>query len=135
MTHDGAPVSLEELGLTLEPLKFMEFSLEGTTQAVLIGREGACIVNIPAPARYAIHKLIVYGERDASARVKAIKDIAQVASLVEWHLDNGQAAQINAAWRDALGRGKGWRARALEGLAALLARHPALDDKALWRQR
>ena len=135
MTRDGAPVVLKDLGLTLEPLKFMEFSLEGTTQAVLISREGACIVNLPAPARYAIHKLIVYGERDASARVKAVKDLAQVAALAEWHLDNGQAAQINAAWRDALRRGKGWRARAREGLAALLSRYPALDHKALWQQR
>ena len=135
MTRDGEPVALADLGLTLEPLKFMEFSLEGTTQAVLIGREGGCIVNIPAPARYAVHKLIVYGEREASDRVKATKEIAQVASLAEWHLDNGQAAQVNAAWRDALGRGKDWRARALEGLAALLARYPQLDEKALWRRQ
>jgi hypothetical protein len=56
-------VVMEQLGVALEPLKFMEFSLEGTTQTALFSREGACIVNIPAPERYAVHKLIVHGER------------------------------------------------------------------------
>ncbi len=135
MTRNGAPVVPKELGLALEPLKVMELSLEGTTQAVLIGREGACVVNIPAPARYAAHKLLVFGERETSARVKALKDLAQVAALVQWHLETGQASAFNAAWRDLLGRGKGWRARALEGHAALLTRYPDLEVKVLWRQR
>ena len=129
----NAPVRIDELGLTLEPLKFMEFSLEGTTQAALLGRDGAPLVNIPAPARYAVHKLIVFGERDAASRVKAVKDIAQSAALAEWHLTNDQAAEFNAAWNDALARGKGWTQRARQGQRALVARHPALADAALWR--
>ncbi|WP_372527313.1 GSU2403 family nucleotidyltransferase fold protein [Piscinibacter sp.] len=133
LTSDGEPVVIDRLGLALEPLKFMEFSLEGTTQAALLSRDGACLVNIPAPARYAVHKLIVYGERDTAARVKALKDIEQAAALAEWHLRAGQAATFNAAWVDALKRGKGWRTRAQEGRSALVAKHPALDDKALWR--
>ena len=133
MTRSGRPVVIDELGLALEPLKFMEFSLEGITQAALLSRDGACVVNVPSPARYAIHKLIVFGERDAASRVKAVKDIEQAAALAEWHLVNGQAAAFNEAWRDALGRGKGWRTRASEGRRAMLSRYPSLDDKALWR--
>ena len=129
----NAPVHIKDLGLTLEPLKFMEFSLEGTTQAALLGRDGAPLVNVPAPARYAVHKLIVYGEHDAASRVKAVKDIAQSAALAEWHLLNDQAADFNAAWNDALARGKGWAQRARQGQRALVARHPALADAALWR--
>ncbi len=129
----NAPVHIGDLGLTLEPLKFMEFSLEGTTQAALLGRDGAPLVNVPAPARYAVHKLIVHGERDAASRAKAVKDIEQSAALVEWHLDNDQAATFNDAWNDALGRGKGWAQRARQGQRALLARHPALADASLWR--
>jgi hypothetical protein len=132
MTRDGDPVLIPDLGLALEPLKFMEFSLEGTTQAALLSSDGACIVNIPAPERYAVHKLIVHGERPIAERPKAIKDIEQAAALVEWHLDSGRAESFNAAWRDALGRGKGWRQRANEGRAALLSRHPQLIDRSLW---
>jgi hypothetical protein len=131
-TRDGEPVVIDHLGLALEPLKFMEFSLEGTTQGALLSREGACIVNLPDPARYAVHKLIVFGERDAATRAKALKDIEQAAALAEWHLINGQATAFNAAWNDALSRGKGWKSRVAQGRKALVARHPALDDKALW---
>jgi hypothetical protein len=132
-TRDGEPVVVDHLGLALEPLKFMEFSLEGTTQGALLSREGACVVNLPDPARYAVHKLIVFGERDAAMRAKALKDIEQAAALAEWHLLYGQAAAFNAAWNDALARGKGWRSRAAQGRKALVARHPALDDKSLWQ--
>lgn len=132
LTRSKGPVSVANLGLSLEPLKFMEFSLEGTTQAALLGRAGACRVNIPSPPRYAVHKLVVYGERDTASRAKANKDIEQAAALAEWHLHNDQADQFNAAWSDALSRGPGWRKRALQGQRALLAKHPALDAKALW---
>ncbi len=132
-TRDGEPVLIEHLGLALEPLKFMEFSLEGTTQGALLSREGACVVNLPDPARYAVHKLIVFGERGVAMRAKALKDVEQSAALAEWHLSNGQAAAFNSAWNDAIARGKGWRSRATQGQKALVIRHPTLDDEALWR--
>ncbi len=131
-TRSGSTVFMEELGLALDPLKFMEFSLEGTTQAALFSREGACMVNLPAPARYAVHKLVIHGERSLAERVKAVKDIEQAAALAQWHHDNGQADVFNAVWRDALARGKGWRQRAVQGRDALLKRHPQLALDALW---
>lgn len=132
-TRRGEPVVIEHLGLALEPLKFMEFSLEGTTQAAVLSRAGACVVNLPEPARYAVHKLIVFGERDAATRTKAVKDIEQSAALAQWHLQSGQTRAFNRAWNDATGRGRGWRSRATKGRDALLARYPSLDDRRLWR--
>jgi hypothetical protein len=131
-TRRGRPVVLEELNLALEPLKFMEFSLEGTTQGCLISRAGACTVNLPAPARYAVHKLIVFGERPEAQRTKARKDLLQAASLAEYHARSGEAGAFNEAWRDALGRGRGWKSRALEGKQALLRLAPDLDLPGLW---
>lgn len=58
-----AQVAFAELGLAPQPLEFMEFSLQGSIHGCLVAREGACTVNLPEPARYAVHKLIVYGER------------------------------------------------------------------------
>lgn len=132
LTRAKGPVAIEHLGLALEPLKFMEFSLEGTTQAALLSRAGACLVNIPSPPRYAVHKLVVFGERDTASRAKASKDIEQAAALAEWHLVNEQADRFNAAWTDALSRGRGWKTRALQGQRALLAKYPALASQALW---
>lgn len=127
-TRSGGPVVLPELGLTLECLKFMEFSLVGTTQAVLLSREGACIVNIPAPERYAIHKLIVYGERPINERVKANKDLGQAASIFKVLFDSGNVDLIRRAWTDAISRGPGWVKRLNQGKAALLRQYPELLD-------
>jgi hypothetical protein len=90
------------------------------------------MVNLPAPERYAVHKMIVYGERPVAQRSKATKDLLQAASLVGYFRQIGQADVFNAAWRDALGRGKGWQKRAFEGRAALLRLMPELADEVLW---
>jgi hypothetical protein len=132
MVRGAGPVLMPDLNLALEPLKFMEFILEGTTQACLIARTGACIVNVPAPERFAVHKLIIHGERPSRERTKARKDLFQVISLAAYFLANGQAPSFNAAWREALERGRGWRLRAKEGQAALLALAPELDVHDLW---
>lgn len=132
MTRKGQPVQMPELNLTLEPLKFMEFSLEQTTQGCVFSNPGACTVNLPAPERYAVHKLIVFGERPVAERAKATKDLLQAASLASYFLENGQAETFNAAWQDAIGRGKGWRSRAKQGKAALLRLAPDLAGEELW---
>jgi hypothetical protein len=132
-TRGGKPVVMPELNLALEPLRFMEFSLEGTTQGCSIGRIGARIVKLPAPERYAVHKLMVYGERPRAERAKAIKDLLQAASLASYFLQTGQAEVFNVAWHDALARGKGWRERLLQGKSALLRLASDVDDSALWK--
>jgi len=112
-----------------------EFSLEGTTQGCIFGSAGACTVNLPAPERYAVHKLIVHGERPVSERTKAKKDLLQSASLVEYFDRSRQARSFNAAWNDAIERGPGWRKRALEGKKALLHMAPELDKAPLWKTK
>ena len=128
------PVIMPELNLALEPLKFMEVSLEAPVQVCIAAQAGACMVNAPAPERYAIHKLIVAGERPAEERTKARKDLLQAASLASWFVEAGDSRAFNAAWRDALRRGKSWRARLLRGKTALLKIAPELDAVELWRE-
>ncbi len=135
MVRRSGPVVMPELNLALEPLKFMEFILEETTQACLIARTGACVVNVPAPERFAVHKLIVHGERPTRERTKARKDLLQVGSLAAYFLASAQATAFNAAWREALARGPGWRLRAEKGRAALIAIAPELDAAELWSGR
>ena len=132
MTRDGAPVEMPDMNLALEPLKFMEFSLEQTVQGCVFSNLGACVVNLPAPERLAVHKLIVYGERPARERTKSMKDLLQAVSLASYFLENGQADVFNSAWRDAIGRGKGWLTRVTQGRDALLRLAPDLAAKELW---
>jgi len=125
-TRTGGPVILPELGLALERLKFMEYSLVDTTQALILSKEGGCIVNIPAPERYAVHKLIIYGERPVSDRSKANKDLGQAAAIFKVLFEGGNASLVRDAWTDALSRGPGWVKRLNQGKLAMLRQYPEL---------
>jgi hypothetical protein len=127
-SESDAPVMVENLDVALQPLRFMEFSLEAVQQATLFDPTGrAVVVNLPAPERYAVHKLLVVGERTGAWRAKVPKDLSQAASLIEYF---GDAAPdlLADAWKDVLGRGPGWRKRAIEGRAALRRLDPDLAD-------
>ncbi len=118
------PVHIENLDVALQPLRFMEFSLEDVQQATLFDRTGrSVVVSLPAPQRYAVHKLLVIGERTGRFKAKVSKDVAQAASLIEYFLASDPGA-LQAAWVDALARGPGWRKRAREGRKALAAAAP-----------
>lgn len=134
MTRAGKPVSMPDLNLVLEPLKFMEFLLEQPVQGCIFANPGACTVNLPAPERYAVHKLIIHGERPVAERAKATKDLLQAASLLSYFLESGQSAVFNKAWHDALGRGRGWQTRAIQGKKALLRIAPELASDTLWNR-
>lgn len=134
MTRNRKTFVMPNLNLALQPLKFMEFSLEQPVQGCLFSNLGACIVNLPAPERYAIHKLVIHGERPVEQRTKAAKDLLQAAGLAGYFLHSDQTDVFNAAWRDAIGRGKGWQTRARKGRAALLKIAPELSSDDLWRE-
>ncbi len=119
------PIHLPDLQVTLQPLKFMEYSLEDTLQGVLLSRRGPLVVNLPQPQRYALHKLIVHGERSGDLRTKAVKDLDQSACLLAWFLDH-EPESLHDAWSDLRSRGKGWLSRLTVGAAALDRRHPGL---------
>jgi hypothetical protein len=116
------------LNVCLQPLKFMEFSLESTTQTVLISGERSLLVNIPSPMRYALHKLVIMGEREESFRVKIQKDAGQVAALVEYGLRRSPAA-LNGVAEDLMSRGPGWRKRAFEGVQHVTRYHPRVGKE------
>ncbi|MBC7602728.1 MAG: nucleotidyltransferase domain-containing protein [Ramlibacter sp.] len=113
----------EPLNVRPQPLKFMEFSLEHTTQTALISGEQVVVVNIPSPMRYAMHKLVIMGEREESFRMKIAKDAGQVAALIEYGLLRSPAA-LKAAAVDLMARGPGWRSSAREGMRYVASTHP-----------
>lgn len=126
--HRGGdkPIKIKALNVTMQPLKFLEFSMENPIQLVLLSNTGPIIVNAPPPEKYAVHKLLIYGERPQAQRTKSNKDLDQAASLIEYLAENDTAV-LTEAWQDMISRGPGWRSRALEGRDALHRRHPDLE--------
>lgn len=131
--HRGGdtPVLIKALNAVMQPLKFMEFSMDAPIQITLLAQRGAITVNAPPPEKYALHKLLVYGERSQQMRIKAAKDLDQAASLIAYLSANDPDVLLET-WCQLLKNGPGWRRRALEGLQALNARYPTIDTTVLW---
>jgi hypothetical protein len=129
--HRGgdAPYVHPQLNITPQPLPFMEYSLEKFEQAVVFGNEGSVPVNVPSPERYALHKLLVFGERSGSFRSKSSKDLAQAACLAAYLWDHRREALADAL-KDLLSRGKRWVARYKQGAAALHKAYPGIEVSA-----
>jgi hypothetical protein len=70
--------------------------------------------------------LLVFAERGATRRVKANKDLAQSAALLSFYRASS-AWEVEAAWKDLIMRGPGWRERAVRGRDALAMIAPGLD--------
>ncbi|MBL8523001.1 MAG: nucleotidyltransferase domain-containing protein [Betaproteobacteria bacterium] len=132
--NGDAPYEHPKLHITLQPLKFMEFSLENIQQAALISTAGVVLANVPHPARFALHKLIVYGEREGAFAAKANKDLAQAASLLA-AMKQHRAWEVEEAWADLASRGKGWLDRARHGLNALERFAPEIEASAWLEKR
>lgn len=111
----GKEVHAPQLGVALSPLKFMDYLIEAPGQGVLIDRADAAMINLPDPARYGLHKLIVAYERGAK-HPKYRKDILQALALIEWHLERAPHPLVDA-WAELSGRGAGWVKRARASLA------------------
>jgi len=53
--------------------------------------------------------------------------------VISWLVHSGETRVFNAAWRDAIGRGRGWKTRAAKGREDLIAEAPDLNVASLWR--
>lgn len=103
---ETAPVFIRRLNAAALPLKYLDYLLEEPINAVMICGT-PCLVKVPQPARFALHKLIVSQERDAGAADKKRKDLIQARNMLEL-LREDRPGDIELA-REALGkRGTTW---------------------------
>ncbi len=110
-------VLLAALGVHARALSYLNYLISEPIQAVALYREGVPI-QVPRPERFAIHKLIVSGERRGTDAAKARKDAAQAAWLIEI-LSEDRPGELADALQDARDRGPKWR----EALERTLEKH------------
>jgi hypothetical protein len=123
--REGPPVRLPRLSTSAQPLPFMEFLIENPERAAVLD-SGGFLVLVPAPARFALHKIIVSTARSTSHETKALKDLAQAAELLT-HLAEARPGDLRLAAR---ALNKTWRPRFDRGLKRLAHLHPAASDAA-----
>lgn len=115
-----------QVGIELSPAKFADILLENTTHGVVFSKSGACMVNLPDPAHFAIHNLAIFGGTSCRKQAESFKYLIQAAALIEWHLDQQRVSHRREVWRGALARSQVWRKCAEKGRDALLKQHAAL---------
>lgn len=105
---DPNPVPLKALGAGAAPLQHLRWLIDNPVPAVALHGPGIPI-RVPAPARYAAHKLIVAQKRGAGGdAAKRTKDLVQAKALIEVLL-HSDPWSIRDAIEDAKSQGKeGW---------------------------
>jgi len=94
--HDKAPIQVERFGVNAQPLEFLDYIIENPVKSAVLYGAGI-LVNVPDPARYAIHKLAVSQWRPATKPEKKRKDLQQAEALIEYFLDENPGALILAS--------------------------------------
>ena len=126
------PQALPALQTDAQPLRFLDFLIYKPIPAVLLHGSGV-YVSVPAPERYAVHKLIL-ARRRSTAFGKREKDLKQSAALLEI-LAERRPEELRLAWEEAYGRGPTWRKLLLEGMVEIDSRVRDLTLKVLGRAR
>ena len=93
------PVHLASLDTYAEPVRFLDYLLADAQPAVLVARAGI-LVNVPAPARYALHKLVTSERRIAAFQTKTKKDAYQAEQLISALLRD-RPGDLRRAWQAA----------------------------------
>ena len=112
----GQPQALPALRTDAQPLRFLDYLIHDPEPAAIL--HGAGIhVQVPAPARYAVHKLIV-SRRRPEGLAKRDKDLQQAEALFAV-LAEKRPQELKQAWQEAYERGQTWRQLLTEGLSQL----------------
>jgi hypothetical protein len=90
------PVFIPRWNAAAQPHAHLGFLLESPERAVILANTAA-LVNVPAPARFAFHKLLVAQLRTASFAAKAEKDILQAVQILEVLVED-RPGDIALAW-------------------------------------
>ena len=115
--RDGRPVSIPWLKAAAQPLELLDYLLEAPVSVPLVNG-GATLVNVPDPARFALHKLMVSGRRQVFEQTKAGKDRQQASEIIA-ALYEDRRGDLGLAVKALNKRPAAWRPRLKRELAKL----------------
>ncbi|MEQ9248312.1 MAG: GSU2403 family nucleotidyltransferase fold protein, partial [Nitratireductor sp.] len=92
-----------------QPLRFLDFLIHDEVRAVALHGDGI-LVNVPAPERFAIHKLLLSRLRleTAESQAKAEKDLRQAVELMDILIEQ-RPYELRDLWQEAWDRGPKWQ--------------------------
>jgi hypothetical protein len=79
-TDDIGTAPVPELKAHATALPYLKYLLAESHASMILAREGCCMVRVPAPERFAVHKLLVSQLRKQRGE-KSMKDVSQASVL------------------------------------------------------
>ncbi len=108
--YQGHPARMPALGdIAAEPLRFLDFLIYLPDRAVVLHGAGVPVL-VPAPERFAVHKLIVATRRrsDKNGVTKSGKDRAQALNLMQAMVETRRTDGLADVYMEAWDRGEAW---------------------------
>ena len=109
--NQGHPTRMPALGgVAAEPLRFLDFLIHLPERAVVLHGAGVPVL-VPAPERFAVHKLIVATKRqsDRNGVAKSGKDRAQALNLMQALTETRRTDALADVFMAAWDRGDAWQ--------------------------
>lgn len=123
---NAEPKRLPALGTDAEPLRFLDFLIHAPEPGIVLHEAGLYVL-VPAPERYAVHKLIVAQRRVGAGNSKRHKDLLQSEALLR-RLVEVKSNELRDVWQEAENRGSAWSGYMFAGLGEI---DPVVRDRAL----
>lgn len=115
---DQNPMPLKALDAGAAPLQYLDWLIREPMPTVALWGSGIA-VQVPQPARFAVHKLILAQRRDPANRHKRSKDLDQARALIDTLLIHDRFA-LEDVLTDARGKGRaGWAEPIARSLAEI----------------
>ena len=111
----SGPRFVPAFGAAASPTRHLDFLLADPIAALALGPRGFAVVQLPGPARFALHKLMVSVLRPAVFATKADKDRAQALQVLHSLLDSAPD-DVEHAWHELVERGTGWTKKVTQAL-------------------
>lgn len=115
------PAAMPALGgAAAQPLRFLDFLIHQPVRGVLLHGAGVPVL-LPAPERYAVHKLIISSRRrvDDDGTAKNRKDVLQAAAILSAMIEQRRGDDVADAYMEAYDRGPAWREAIGQGLSLI----------------
>lgn len=101
------PYQLPQFGLNAQPLRFLDLLISDTIKVEIEGVE----VNLPHPANFALHKLIIFQRR--AKEEKIIKDRNAAIEILKALMAKGEAVSIKRVFNSMIPK---WQKKVIKGL-------------------
>ena len=123
----GRPVYIRRFQAAAQPLRFLDYLISNPVKGAVVNG-GGILVNVPQPARFAFHKLIISGEREVTAHSKVQKDLFQAAQLLTVLLEE-RPGDLQLAWEAIKRQGPRWVKRIQKALSSPSSLHKGIFDR------